>query len=438
MSLSIVAAARDVGDRPALIAGGAMFGFEELASRAQAAAAEIAARAGDRPVAVVADRRVDTAIALYALLELGRAGELVHPRLTASERAPLTAGHLVLDERWIAPSAGARAPSVAPPDDRRPAFLLATSGTSGPAKHVILTRRNLRASADASAAVLGWRDDDRWLAPIPLAHVGGLSVLTRCLIARRCAVLGEPHALADAVARHAVTLASVVPTLLARLTEPHRLRAVLVGGAACPPRLLAEARARGIPALATYGMTEACSQIATERAPSDGLLPLPGMEVRISAESRVQIRGPAVMAGYAGERPRRDDDWVDTGDLGALDARGALAISGRADDLIITGGENVHPAEIEAVALERRDIAAACAVGLADETWGAIVALGVVAGGGVDLRALAALLAERLAPHKRPRRLAVLDALPTTAGGKPDRGRARKLIQALSRAMPPP
>src|SRR6185437_8373891 len=172
-----------------------------------------------------------------------------------------------------------------------------TSGTTGRPKGAVLSRRAFVASAAASAANLGWRDDDRWLVCMPLAHVGGLSILTRCLAAGRTVVLEprfDPDAVLAAIDRERVTLLSVVPTMLTALLERpaasalSRLRALLLGGAAAPFSLLETCARRGIPALATYGLTEACSQVTVQRlaqplraVPGSGQ-PLPGVEIRIA------------------------------------------------------------------------------------------------------------------------------------------------------------
>ncbi|RMH39985.1 MAG: 2-succinylbenzoate--CoA ligase, partial [Deltaproteobacteria bacterium] len=290
-----------------------------------------------------------------------------------------------------------------------------TSGTTGAPKPVELTPRMLFASATASASVLGWRDGDRWLCPLPVAHVGGLSVITRCVIARATAVIDD----LDGFERHRATLGSIVPAQLPALCDrdaPPAVRAVLVGGAAAPERLLARARARGWPLLRTYGMTEACSQVATERAPGAGLRPLPGIDVRIASDGRIEVSGPTV----AGGRLR-------TGDLGRWTADGGLVVLGRADDVIVTGGENVHPALVEDALRSHPAIADACAFGLPDERWGQIVGAAIVAPAGVDDADLAEHLGRSLPAFARPRRVALVDALPLTAAGKADRRAAARL-----------
>ncbi len=390
--LSISDAALEAGDRVGLIVGDESLSFAALAERA--AAVDIAPT-------LVADRSVDTAVAIYAALERRMPLVLIHPRLTAAERARLPR----LD---ALPDGGA--------------FALFTSGSTGAPKAVVLSRANLLAAADASAARLGWCDGDRWLCPIPLAHVGGLSVLSRCLIARQWEVLGD----LDDLRRHRATIASVVPTQLARLAEarcPPHLRIALVGGARLHGPVRDRAVAAGYPVRATYGMTEACSQVATQAASDEPGVgrPLDGLEVDATG-GRIRVRGPSVMLGYAGATSGLDDDgWLDTGDLGHVDDRGFLHVTGRADDLIVTGGENVHPSEVEDALTALADIDAACVFGVPDDEWGAVVAAAVVAPAPPDDAALSAHLRAVLAPFKLPRRLCYVDDLARSASGKVDR-----------------
>jgi O-succinylbenzoic acid--CoA ligase len=456
--LSIERAARQAPDRIALVIDGqGSHRYAELAARARALAASLRhqladeARIGAR-VAIVADARLETIVALLACWEQGWTPALIHPRLTADERARSIgelAPALVLDEGFaLEARQGAASGEASAGDQATPAALVYTSGTAGPARAAILSRSAFAASARASEANLGWREDDRWLLSMPLAHVGGLSVLTRALMARRTAVLARvqvaaPERLIDVVARHRVTLASLVPTQLQALFDaepshrpPAHLRAILLGGAASSSALLATAAERGFPVLATYGLTEACSQVATQVAgtrpgPEQGCgPPLAGVRVRIE-DGEIQIAGPTLMTGYlAGGAPPLcplvDGEWFATGDLGRFDDAGRLHVQGRRKELIITGGENVHPLEVERALEACTAVAAACAFGVPDAVWGEVLAAAVVARDPhIDDAALRAIVldhAERaLAPHRRPRRIARLPALVTTEAGKLDR-----------------
>jgi O-succinylbenzoic acid--CoA ligase len=318
------------------------------------------------------------------------------------------------------------------------AAVIFTSGSTGRHKGVLLDRAALDASAAASAAVIGWREDDRWLLCLSLATIGGLSIVTRCRRAGRPAILADcgdhfdAASIIDQIERDRITLVSLVPTMLARLLDrdwrpPARLRAVLLGGAAAPPPLLA--RARHLPLRLTYGMTETASHVAI-----DGRA-VPGVELAIR-QGRVAVRGPVLFRGYLPPhdqiRARDPDGWFVTADRGALAGDGTLTLLGRADGAIISGGANVDPAAVEAALTAIPGIDAACAFGVPDPDWGERVAAAVV---GLLPPDLAAVLRARLAPHELPRRIAVLADLPLGPGGKPDRAeiarRATGLLQPL-------
>jgi len=428
-ALSIFAAARDAPDAIGLRSDQGDFTFRELAALTgeRLAAGDLRRGSGD-VFALDCTASLETVLTLHALLAAGRPVLLLPPRLTASERQAAIA----------AAGRARRLPADA-------AAIVLTSGTSGPPKAAVLTRAALLASAAASAANLGWQADDCWLLAMPIARVGGLSVLTRCLAARRTVALAPGFyaaTLPQRLERQRVTLASLVPTMLARLLDAHprwqppaRLRAVLIGGDAASAPLLERAAARRVPIVITYGCTETCSQVVAtpyarryDAADCGAGAPLAGAEVRIE-RGHIQVRGAMRMAGYAGEAPLEPQDWFDTGDLGAFDAAGFLQLHGRSSELIITGGENVHPKEVEQVLEGFPGIAAAAVFGIADDTWGQMVAAALVTEGAVGDPALAAFLASRLAPHKWPRRIAVVPALPQTAGGKVDRGALASLAR---------
>lgn len=437
-ALSIFAAAREAGRRLALRTQAGDFTFAELADLAQARIAMLGRVARDTvPYPVIGSNTIETVVTLYALLERRVPALLVHPRLTEPERERLLAG-------------ARRLRTVPAPDI---AAVVHTSGTTGTPRAALLGRAAFLASAEASAANLGWQDDDCWFLTMPLAHVGGFSILTRCLMARRCVAL-ESHFDADAfpsiVAQRGVTLVSLVPTMLTRVLDAHpewspapKLRAILLGGAAASARLLGRSRRRGLPILVSYGMTETCSQITTtpyaarfDPARECVGAALPGMEVRVRAE-QIEVRGSTLMHGYWGEAPLAEGAWFPTGDLGAIDADGRLRIHARRQDLIVTGGENVYPVEVEEVLESIPGVRAAAVFGVPDETWGQIVAAVLV--GDPDV-ATTARIAQRvdaqLAPHKHPRRLCFVPELPQTRGGKLDRPALAAFADRL-RPLPP-
>jgi O-succinylbenzoic acid--CoA ligase len=428
--LSILAAARQAPDEVGLRTDHHDYTFAELAELVAQRLRDDRLQDSREPYALTGTATVDTLVTLYALLECGRPALLLHPKLTAPEREAALA-------------AARRATSV--PADA--AAIVFTSGTTGEPRAAVLTRSALLASAAASSANLGWRDDDCWLLAMPIARVGGLSILTRCLAARRTVARApgfDAALLPQWIDRHRATLVSLVPTMLERVLDAHpqwqppaHLRAVLIGGAAASARLLARAAERRLPIVITYGCTETCSQVVAtpyelryEAARCGAGRPLAGAQLRIS-DGHIEVRGPMRMAGYCGEAPLRAEDWFDTGDLGEHDAEGFLHVLGRADDLIVSGGEKVYPAEVERVLESCPGVRAAAVFGVPDPTWGAVVAAALVAEAPVDDAALTAHLATRLAPYKRPRLLCHVPALPHTPAGKPDR-------QALAAMAPAP
>ncbi|MGH7285060.1 MAG: class I adenylate-forming enzyme family protein, partial [Polyangiaceae bacterium] len=415
-SLSIHDAAREVPQRSALIAGDRNVTYAEgaeLAARARAWLADRGARAGDR-VALVATAAPETIFFVWALVEIGASIVLLHPRLTDAERAVLVhdaSPSFTIDDAVSAFAEAHRMPRHAPSppsmDPEQMLALLFTSGTTGRSKAAMLSRRAFLAAAHASEKNLGWEENDRWLLCMPPAHVGGLSIVIRCLLARRTVVLAKPGAPFDPDAvradidRHAVTIVSFVPTMLQRMLQAapnwngaRPLRAILLGGAGAPPKLIAASADRHLPVLTTYGLTEACSQVTTQKygAPpsleNGAGVPVEGMEVRIESD-RIWVRGKSMMSGYFSHAsqpsPFTPDGWFPTGDIGRIDERGNLHVLGRHHDLVVTGGENVYPADVESEIERISGVRAACVFGMPDETWGEIVCVAVVREAGVEV-----------------------------------------------------
>jgi O-succinylbenzoic acid--CoA ligase len=441
--LSMFAAAAEDPARDCLIVSDRVWSYGEVAGRVASAVGALrqqGVRSEERiGLAPVAD--LDSALWLYAAFELGCPVVLAHPRLGAHEREEL------FEQTRVASVVAGPAPSEPSPlpsmDSIAPERALAiayTSGSRGAPRGARLSRRAFVASEAAHAANLGWLPNERWLLAMPPAHVGGLSILTRSLIARRCVVLSSgPFDAAKSIElmqHHAVTLLSVVPTMLERLLRhapawrPHpELRAVLVGGAPWSERSRQEAVERGVPALATYGCTEACSQVATQSIEQAGTpgsgAPLPGIELRMQ-NGEIQVRGDVQMDGYLGDSRDTEtwtpDGWLRTGDLGAFLPDGQLAVHGRRDELIITGGENVAPQEVESWLESLPGITSACVFGTPDAEWGHAVAAAVVSDEpALDPTRLRERFDEGLARFKRPKWVAVLEELPLNRSGKVDR-----------------
>ena len=324
-----------------------------------------------------------------------------------------------------------------------PALLCYTSGTTGAPKGAVLTHGNLLASAEALRLAWRWSPSDRLVLALPLFHIHGLGVgLHGTLLAGASAVLlarFEVDAVLDAARDHAATLFFGVPTMYTRLAgspragELARLRLCVSGSAPLPPavfRRLAERAGQRV--LERYGMTETIMNVSNpydgERRPGTVGLPLPGVELRLAggSEGEVLLRGPNVFGGYwanpaATAEAFDPGGWFRTGDLGSFDERGYLRIEGRSKELIITGGYNVHPREVEELLLEHPGVAEAAVVGVPSEEWGEQVAAFVVPADPAAPPApeeLLAYAAERLAGFKRPRVLRYLDALPRNALGK--------------------
>jgi o-succinylbenzoate---CoA ligase len=389
------------------------------------------------PHAFVAADDVDTLVTLLALFELGVPAMPLHLRWTESERDRVRReGALEFTRRPSTTPSDAATPRTEGPRSRGPESILAvvhTSGSTGQPRGVALSRRAFLASAEGSAQNLGWEANDRWLLCLPLSHIAGLSVLTRCLVARRPVVLDAATALFTSGA----TLASLVPTQLVRSLAantpcPPTVRAILVGGAALSPSLHRKALELGYPVLATYGSTETCSQIATQRVGTRDTAhvgpPLWGTEVRI-VDGRIAVRGPTLASGFIPNHalPLDEQGWFVTGDRGEFTETGELRVVGRADDVIITGGENVLPNEVEAVLLDHPDVTAACVVGIWDLEFGQRLFALLVTHSGTTPRDLEGYLRARLAGFKVPRGFLVVPSLPLGATGKVDRRAALDL-----------
>lgn len=460
MKLSVFSAAQEHPSELALVTAGARLTYRELAAQVERVAARLAAQGlldpSPQPIAVVMEPGLTCLCVLYALWSYGVTAFVLPARLPAPERA-----------RW-AERAGARAtltpqslsdfhgsaelpPLPVSEELAAPLAIVPTSGSSGQPKLVVLSRRAFIEAARASAANLPLSARDRWLLCLPLSHVGGLSIVTRCLLAGSAVIAFEPGprgllaSLPELVSRlehEQVTLASLVPTVLDALlalepawSPPRALRAVLLGGAATTPRLLQRALNRGVPVLTTYGLTEGCSQVTTTPANSlpkveSGLVsagrPLPGIELKIDSEQRICVRGPTLCSAFVDSAAPLDAaGWLRSEDLGYLDAEGELFVLGRASDRIVTGGENVDPLRVEAALLGAPGVRQAAVFGVADARFGELVACALVVDPEFDGPGLIAALRQRLAPHELPRRLALLAELPLLPSGKLDRARVR-------------
>ncbi|MWA05711.1 AMP-binding protein [Actinomadura sp. LD22] len=364
--------------------------------------------------------------ALAAALDGGPAVCPLSPELPAPALAAMLealAPDAVETEDGLTPhrGAGERAPLA-----DGTAVLIATSGSTGAPKFVELSAEALRHSAAGTLARIGAAPGDRWLCCVPTSHISGVQVLVRALLAGTEPIITprfDPAAVAAAGRVHI----SLVPTQLRRLldagADPSRLGAIVLGGAAAAPGLLAEARERGARVFTTYGMSETCGGCVY-----DGI-PLDGMRAELAADGRIRLAGPSLFTGYR-LRPEqtaavRDGEWFVTQDLGALED-GRLRVRGRIDDVINTGGEKVVAGEV-ATALSRhpkvRDVVV---VGRPDPEWGErVTAVVVPAADAPGLPELRAFVRETMPACAAPRELELVEAIPLLASGKPDRARLR-------------
>jgi O-succinylbenzoic acid--CoA ligase len=340
-----------------------------------------------------------------------------------------------------ASSGGARADATAGAqrahDLDAPAVVLHTSGTSSSPRPVELTYGNFLWSALGSAVALDLDPRERWLCALPVSHVAGLSILLRSAIYGTTAVVHErfeTDRVLHALREHDVTVISLVATTLSRLLDaglagPGRLRCALTGGGPVPEALRRRAHASGVPVALTYGLTEACSQVTTtpqRLVAREGPVPGPPLfcvRARIAGgppqpgrEGEILLNAPTVAPASRGH-----DGWLATGDLGFLDEHGRLHVTGRQADTIISGGENVAPAEVEAVLESHPDVLEAAVIGRTDASWGQAVTAIVVPrpGHAPEGESLRVHCARSLAPYKVPRQVVLSAApLPRTRSGK--------------------
>jgi O-succinylbenzoic acid--CoA ligase len=422
-------------DRVALETPTERWSYAALLVRARAAANELAMRGagpGER-VAIALAPGLAFAQALHACLLLGAVAVPVDMRASATERDRISEGARVLvDEPLESLASSALTVDRGRAHDLdATAVVLHTSGTTSEARPVELTYGNFLWSALGSSVALGHDPAERWLCTLPLCHVGGLSILLRSCIFATTAIVHErfdTDRVAESLRDGGVTLVSLVATTLARLLDaglarPASLRCALTGGGPVPPALLERAREAGLPVGLTYGLTEACSQVTTtpvaaiaEQQPGAAGPPLFCTRVRIAPDGEILVRGPTVAPGAPAA-----DGWLHTGDLGCLGADGSLRVEGRKAETIVSGGENVSPAEVEAVLEAHPQVLEAAVLGRPDGEWGeAVTAIVVVRPGAEpDEDELHAHCALALARYKVPKRMVLTsEPLPRTPSGK--------------------
>jgi fatty-acyl-CoA synthase len=443
-------------------------GLAEAAGHAASVAwHEWGVRPGDRVAWLGANHPAQIAL-LFGLAQIGAILLPLNFRLAPAEwrqlLAQCTPRHLVHDVEWgesaaklaaecgIAAhplqelAAGPLRPVPASPEPDAPVLLVFTSGTTGGPKAAVHTQSNLLANMRIAATVQGLQPQDSVLTVLPLFHVGGLCIQTLPALHAGARVIlharFHPGETLACIAKDRPTLTLQVPATMKALIEHSQweqadlssLRAVWAGSSLLPQALVEAFHARGVPVCNVYGATETGPfsialppEHAVDHVGSCGW-PAPGVEARAGQPhgdaSELLLRGPNVVRRYWPDLPACDaEGWFATGDLAQQDADGSWRIVGRAKDLIISGGENIHPAEIEQVLSSHPAVAECAAFALPDARWGEIVAVAVVARAGAkageeDLRSH---LAARLARFKLPRRVFFLAELPKTALGKVQR-----------------
>jgi O-succinylbenzoic acid--CoA ligase len=357
--------------------------------------------------------------ALLASWDAGGAVAPVDQRLSAPAKSRLLDA---LAPAWVVDEQGRRPREGGRPVQDGDALVVATSGSSGEPKGVVLTHAAVAASATATSERLGIRPEEhRWVACLPLGHIGGLAVVTRALLTgTRLTVLPRFDATAVMDEAGPDALVSLVPTALARV-DASAFYKVLLGGSAPPEHLPPNV-------VTTYGMTETGSGVVY-----DGV-PLASVEVRIGGRSEILLKGPMLLRAYRdGSVPLDADGWFATGDAGSFAADGRLQVEGRLSDMVVTGGENVWPVAVEAVLGRHPGIAEVAVSSRPDPEWGERLVACVVpatASAPPALGELRDLVRDQLAPWAAPKELVVVPRLPRTAIGKLRRDELRKWLRA--------
>jgi o-succinylbenzoate---CoA ligase len=419
-------------ERTALVADGSEVTYAELEAEATWVARRLIAHGVRRgsTVAMTMHPRREQVVMIHALMKVGAVLLPLGPRLSAEERAAVIASEepaVDLDDAGELTQTEADLPLLGEHDMDDVASHVMTSGSTGTPEPIGLTYGNFLWSAVASAFNIGVEPEDRWLCCLPLSHISGLGIVMRSVIYGTAAVVHDGFnvdRVAESLERDRITVVSLVATMLTRLLDAGAdlsgPRALLIGGGPVPEEALEEALGRGATVVQTYGLTETCSQVTT-LAPADARRklgsagrPLLTTHLRIQ-DGEILVQGPTVAPGRADA-----DGWLHTGDLGRIDEEGFLYVDDRMDDLIVTGGENVVPAEVEKVLLRHPEVADAAVVGREDPEWQQAVTAIVVLRDGSEVSPdeLRRHCAESLAGYKVPKRVELAAALPRTPSGK--------------------
>ena len=403
-------AAKEDPQKPAVIWGARRISFSQLNIYVNAAVRSLKERdirCGHR-AAVVSEISVEAVIVLLGLWRLGAVAVPLNPKLPAqsfnslvaslniravvSSRNALTSGvkfqvpHfemtdlIVFEHKEMSLSSDEKR---IPVSAHQPAAVVLTSGSSGLPKAALLTYANFYLNARGSQACVPLDSNGRWLLSLPLYHVAGLGIIFRCLLARAAIVIAPGDQFLRLMTDGKITHVSLVSTQLLRLMaqpdfkKSDALQAVLLGGSAIARNIQSKALSLGLPIYLSYGLTEMASQVATgklEDVRKPCAKPLPYREVKVNTDGEICVRGQTLFQGYLNGPdvilPVDDQGWFHTGDLGCLDDNGCLSVLGRQDDMFISGGENIHPQEIESAILKIPSVVQAVVVPKEDPEFG--------------------------------------------------------------------
>lgn len=392
------------------------------------------AQIADERVALQAENTVSSLLTLFALLALGKEVLMLNRHLTkleVKEQLETLEIQTIVNPGDLPAVRPESAPDLNfEPADDKIAVLMNTSATTGKFKTVPISWGMISAQVKMSAERIGVEPDDNWLVVLPTFHVSGLSIIMRTLFnGTRVTLLEhfESGQVLELAQSGQINMMSLVPTQLKSMIDelqPYLLRLILLGGEYIPETLIRTGLAKKLPIFKTYGMTETFSQSVTfnildypEKSASVGM-PLPGVKLSIKNSDdegigEIVVQSPALMNGYLGQEPISE---LATGDIGFLDEEGFLHVLNRRSDLIISGGENIYPKEIEDLLYQLESVRECAVVPVSDEKWGQVPALFV--SGSAKEQDLRAFMDEHLAKYKIPKQIKFMDSLPKNASGK--------------------